>query len=118
MEFRDLFRSPFYIITIVYLLTTVLSARAAIRGRLGFNSAGQIATSWYGWRSALAAFAVWNVFSYPMDTGLHNAMRAGAYVLLSWCVIQFGLFGVSLLIAKRTAERKSVPQGTGDKPGE
>lgn len=93
---------PIAIFTFVLLLTTVLAGRAAVRGRLGLDSGGQIVTSWYGWRFALAAFAIWNVFSYPMNTGLHNGMRAGAYVLLGWCVIQFGLFGVSLLVAKRT----------------
>lgn len=96
------FQTPIAIGTFVLLLTTALAGRAALRGRLGLDSNGRIVTSWYGWRAALAAFAIWNVFSYPMDTGLHNGMRAGAYVLLGWCVIQFGLFGLGLSVAKRT----------------
>lgn len=99
--FRTFFLTPVAFFTFVLLLTTGLAVRAAIRGRLGLDSDGQIATSWYAWRSILAAFAVWNVLSYPMDTPMHTGMRGGAYVLLGWCVIQFGLFGISLLIARR-----------------
>jgi uncharacterized membrane protein len=51
----------------------------------------------------LGWFSVWNILVNPHDTPLCNGIRAVAYAILAWCILQICLYGYRLRRTKLSA---------------